>query len=72
MNTDTQAHTPLMSNFQQSDWQLILVYFQTIVMHDVEYMNTEIADLPLQYATCPFHVISLTFSEHLVLVVTFP
>lgn len=33
-------------------------------------MNLEIADLPQQYDTCRLHVISLTFSEHLVVVVT--
>lgn len=42
-----------------------------MVSHKAQWMNIEIEDLLPQYATCPFHIISLTFLEHLVLVVTF-
>lgn len=75
INTYTQSNkrthsrvSIFQANAFKNDWQLILVHFQTMVSHEAEWMNMEKDDLPEQYNTCP---ISLTFSEHSALVVTF-
>lgn len=68
--TSAHSHNELFpATAYTNDWQLISVCFHKIFSHYVDEYWKKV-DLPKQYDTCPFPIISLTFLEHLGVAVT--